>query len=70
MRSTRTGTRSDIRSHAAQRRLDGASSIGGAPVLLEARGGFNVPTFDISDVVDAGPSVGLGPRYSSLRSFG
>jgi hypothetical protein len=29
-------------------------------VALEARGGLNVPTFGISDAVDAGPSVGLG----------
>jgi hypothetical protein len=29
-------------------------------VSVEARGGVNVPTFDISDAVDAGPSVGLG----------
>lgn len=29
-------------------------------VSIEARGGFNVPTFDISDAVDAGPSFGLG----------
>jgi hypothetical protein len=29
-------------------------------VTLEARGGLNVPTFDISDAVDAGPSVGIG----------
>jgi hypothetical protein len=27
---------------------------------LEGRGGFNVPTFDISDAVDAGPSIGAG----------
>ena len=27
---------------------------------LEGRGGFNVPTFDISDAVDGGPSVGVG----------
>jgi hypothetical protein len=27
---------------------------------LEARGGLNVPTFDIADAVDAGPSVGVG----------
>jgi hypothetical protein len=27
---------------------------------LEARGGFNVPTFDISDAVDGGPSIGAG----------
>jgi Outer membrane protein beta-barrel domain len=30
---------------------------------LEARGGFNVPTFDISDAVDGGPSVGVGLGY-------
>ena len=30
---------------------------------LEARGGFNVPTFDISDAVDAGPSIGAGLGY-------
>jgi Outer membrane protein beta-barrel domain len=29
-------------------------------VSIEARGGFNVPTFDISDAVDAGPSFGVG----------
>src|SRR5512141_2414365 len=29
-------------------------------VAVEARAGVNVPTFDISDAVDAGPSVGLG----------
>jgi hypothetical protein len=29
-------------------------------VTIEARGGLNVPTFDISDAVDAGPSFGLG----------
>jgi hypothetical protein len=29
-------------------------------VTIEARGGLNVPTFDISDAVDAGPSVGIG----------
>ena len=29
-------------------------------VTLEARGGLNVPTFDVSDAVDAGPSLGLG----------
>jgi hypothetical protein len=27
---------------------------------LEARGGVNVPTFDITDVADAGPSFGAG----------
>ena len=32
-------------------------------LTLEARGGFNVPTFDISDAVDGGPSVGLGLGY-------
>lgn len=30
---------------------------------LEARGGFNVPTFDVSDAVDGGPGVGLGLGY-------
>jgi hypothetical protein len=30
---------------------------------LEARGGFNVPTFDISDAVDGGPSAGVGLGY-------
>ena len=30
---------------------------------LEARGGFNLPTFDISDAVDGGPSVGVGLGY-------
>lgn len=29
-------------------------------ISLEARGGVNVPTFDIADVAEAGPSVGLG----------
>ena len=32
-------------------------------VTLEARGGFNVPTFDISDAVDGGPSVGAGAGF-------
>ena len=32
-------------------------------VTLEARGGFNVPTFDISDAVDGGPSVGVGAAF-------
>jgi hypothetical protein len=60
MRSTRTGTvlmsglmllgiASTAQAQWAERRL-----------WVEARGGFNVPTFDISDAVDAGPSVGLG----------
>lgn len=30
---------------------------------LEGRGGFNVPTFDISDAVDGGPSFGVGLGY-------
>ncbi|HYF40690.1 MAG TPA: outer membrane beta-barrel protein [Gemmatimonadales bacterium] len=30
---------------------------------LEARGGSTVPTFDIADVVDAGPSFGAGIGY-------
>jgi hypothetical protein len=60
MRSTRTGTvllsglillgiASTVQAQSVERR-----------VSIEARGGFNVPTFDISDAVDAGPSVGLG----------
>ena len=60
MRSTRTGTvltsglmllgiAWTAQAQSAERRF-----------LIEARGGFNVPTFDISDAVDAGPSVGLG----------
>ncbi len=32
-------------------------------VTLEARGGVNVPTFDISDAVDAGPGVGVGAGF-------
>jgi hypothetical protein len=37
------------------------SGVGAEPrVMLEARGGVNVPTFDIADAVDAGPSVGIG----------
>ncbi len=28
--------------------------------VIEARGGVNVPTFDIKDVVDPGPSAGAG----------
>jgi hypothetical protein len=32
----------------------------GRRASLEARGGLNVPTFDISDAVDAGPSFGIG----------
>ena len=32
----------------------------GRRVTIEARGGLNVPTFGISDAVDAGPSFGLG----------
>jgi hypothetical protein len=35
----------------------------GRRVTLEGRGGFNVPTFDISDAVDGGPSVGVGLGY-------
>lgn len=32
----------------------------GGRVTIEARGGLNVPTFDISDAVDPGPSFGIG----------
>lgn len=60
MRSTRTGTvllfalmslgiGSTVQAQSVERR-----------VSIEARGGFNVPTFDIADAVDAGPSFGLG----------
>jgi hypothetical protein len=31
-----------------------------SPVSIEVRGGINVPTFDIADVADPGPSVGVG----------
>ncbi|NIM52220.1 MAG: outer membrane beta-barrel protein [Gemmatimonadales bacterium] len=31
--------------------------------FVEARGGVNVPTFDISDAADAGPSFGAGIGY-------
>jgi hypothetical protein len=60
MRSTRTGT-----VLISGLLLLGIASIAQAQwaerrVSIEARGGFNVPTFDISDAVDAGPSVGLG----------
>jgi hypothetical protein len=60
MRSTRTGT--VLLSGLI---LLGIASTGQAQsverrVSIEARGGFNVPTFDISDAVDAGPSFGLG----------
>ena len=36
---------------------------------LEARGGSSVPTFDISDVVDAGPSFGAGIGYRITPRF-
>jgi hypothetical protein len=50
--------------------LSGLLLLGRAPTVqaqssqhratIEARGGLNVPTFDISDAVDAGPSFGVG----------
>ncbi len=45
--------------------LLGLTSTAGAQVAdrrvtFEVRGGLNVPTFDISDAVDGGPSVGVG----------
>ena len=48
--------------------LFGAATAGEAQeaprrFTLEARGGLNVPTFDISDAVDGGPSVGVGLGY-------
>jgi Outer membrane protein beta-barrel domain len=36
---------------------------------LEARGGLNLPTFDISDAVDAGPSVGAGVAVQVAPRF-
>ena len=30
---------------------------------IEARGGLNVPTFDIADVAESGPSFGAGVSY-------
>lgn len=47
----------------------------GRRVTLEARAGLNVPTFDISDAVDAGPSFGIGaavqvrPRVYLMGDF-
>jgi hypothetical protein len=47
----------------------------GRRVTIEARAGLNVPTFDISDAVDAGPSFGIGaavqlrPRVYLLGDF-
>ena len=60
MRSTRSRT---VLTSALM--LLGLASAAGAQsaehrVSIEARGGVNVPTFDIADAVDAGPSVGLG----------
>jgi hypothetical protein len=60
MRSTRTGT---VLLFGLI--LLGIASTGQAQsvkrrVSIEARGGFNVPTFDSSEAVDAGPSFGLG----------
>jgi len=60
MRSTQTGT-----VLISGLMLLGIASIAEAQwaerrVSVEARGGLNAPTFDISDAVDAGPSVGLG----------
>jgi hypothetical protein len=38
-----------------------SGGIAGEPTLMvEARGGVNVPTFDISDAVGSGPSFGIG----------
>jgi Outer membrane protein beta-barrel domain len=36
---------------------------------VEARGGLNVPTFDISDAVDGGPSVGAGIGFQVSSSL-
>jgi len=37
-----------------------AQSSNRSPVSIEVRGGINVPTFDIADVADPGPSFGVG----------
>lgn len=34
------------------------------PFSFNARGGINVPTFDIADVADPGPSFGAGIKYA------
>ena len=44
---------------AAAQGLSGGTAVE-PKVMLEARGGMNVPTFDIADAVDAGPSFGIG----------
>jgi hypothetical protein len=38
----------------------GTAKPASAQVFLEARGGLNVPTFNITDVAKGGPSAGLG----------
>lgn len=37
-----------------------AAQDGSSGVSFNARGGMNVPTFDIADIVDPGPSFGVG----------
>jgi len=40
-----------------------------AKFYVEARGGINVPTFDIADAADAGPSFGAGIGYQLNRKL-
>ena len=43
--------------------LASAASAQDRRFAIEARGGFNVPTFDIADVAESGPSFGAGISY-------
>ena len=45
-----------------------AEAQGTSRFTLEGRGGFNVPTFDISDAVDGGPSIGAGLGYQVAQN--
>lgn len=39
------------------------AQAGGSRLALDLRGGINVPTFDIADVAESGPSFGAGLSY-------
>lgn len=39
------------------------------PLSFNVRGGVNVPTFDIADVAEAGPSFGVGLKYALSDRF-
>jgi len=39
------------------------------PFSFNVRGGVNVPTFDIADVAEAGPSFGVGLKYALSDRF-